>query len=466
MAWTRKQLSIVGIVAVTSFMGTFLISSVSIALPAIEQSFEMSAVALSWILTSFLLANAMFLLPAGRFGDLTGIRRMFKIGVVIFSLVSLSCGLVTDGFWLIILRFVQGMGAALTSTTGPAILVSAFGAKNRGKVLGISVSGVYLGLASGPYLGGMLTQFMGWRSIFFVASAMGLLTAILAFLFLGKDEDSTVQNKKVDLKGTAFYMVGLVALVAGSALIPDWHGWVLLLGGSLFLVVFWQIESRSPFPVVNTKLFTQNRLFSFSNLAALINYSATFAIVFLLSLYLQIILKPSPQQAGTILVAQPVMMAVFSPLAGRLSDRIQPRYLTTLGMIMCSTGLFSFVFLTTQTPIWLIVIELIWLGLGFALFSSPNMNTIMSAVNRTQYGIASGTAATGRVLGQIVSMTIVALFLAGFLGSEAIDEVHVDDFMKVVKYGFITFTIISLAGIYFSYHRGEMKRTEIEDMVG
>ncbi|MCK9450138.1 MAG: MFS transporter [Bacteroidales bacterium] len=463
MAWTKKQLSIVGIVAVTSFMGTFLISSVSIALPAIEQSFEMSAVALSWILTSFLLANAMFLLPAGRFGDLTGIRRMFKIGVVIFSLVSLSCGMVNDGFWLIFLRFVQGMGAALTSTTGPAILVSAFSAKNRGKVLGISVSGVYLGLASGPYLGGMLTQFAGWRSIFFVASAMGLLTAILAFLFLGKDEDSTAQNKKVDLKGTAFYMVGLVALVTGSALIPAWIGWILLLGGSLFLVVFWRLESRSAYPVLNTRLFTQNKLFSFSNLAALINYSSTFAIVFLLSLYLQKILKLSPQQAGTVLVAQPIMMAVFSPLAGRLSDHIQPRYLTTLGMSMCATGLFSFIFLTTQTPIWLIVIELVWLGLGFALFSSPNMNTIMSAVNRTQYGIASGTAATGRVLGQIVSMTIVALFLAGILGSEAIDAAHVGDFMKVVKYGFITFTAISLAGIYFSSHRGEMQRTESEN---
>jgi len=262
------------------------------------------------------------------------------------------------------------------------------------------------------------------------------------------------------LKGTAFYMVGLVALVAGSALIPGWIGWALLLAGSLFLIVFWNLESRSAFPVLNTRLFTQNKLFSFSNLASLINYSATFAIVFLLSLYLQKILKLSPKEAGTILVAQPVMMTLFSPLAGRLSDRIQPRYLTTLGMTMCSIGLLSFVFLTAQTPVWLIVTELLWLGLGFALFSSPNMNTIMSAVNRTQYGIASGTAATGRVLGQIVSMTIVALFLAGILGSEAIDVTHVDDFMKVVKYGFITFTVISLAGIYFSYHRGEMQRTE------
>ncbi|MBU1368184.1 MAG: MFS transporter [Bacteroidetes bacterium] len=458
MRWTKKQLSIVAIVAVTSFMGTFLISSVNIALPAIEKSFGLSAVALSWVLTSFLLANAMFLLPVGRWGDITGIRRMFKIGVVIFSLVSLACGLVSSGFWLIFFRFVQGIGAALTSTTGPAILVSAFGPKNRGRVIGIAVSGVYLGLATGPFLGGMLTEFAGWRFIFFVSSALGMLTAIVALLFLGKDEQKPEFSKQIDLKGTAFYMAGLLALVYGSVLIPEVYGWMMLAVGILFLIIFWKMETRSSFPVINTRLFTQNRLFAYSNLASLINYSATFAIVFLLSLYLQKILKLSPREAGTILVAQPVMMALFSPLAGRLSDKIQPRFLTTLGMSMCTIGLLAFAFLTNTSPLWLIVVELIWVGIGFALFSSPNMNTIMSAVDRNNYGIASGTAATGRVLGQIISMTIVALFLSGFIGHEAIEAVDDHLFMQVVKYGFICFSGISLIGIYFSYQRGIVRR--------
>jgi MFS family permease len=180
MNWTRKQLSILAIVAITSFMGTFLISSVNIALPAIERSFGLNAVKLSWVITAFLLATAMFLLPIGRWSDLTGIRRIFKAGVIIFTLSSLICGFAPSGFWLILFRYVQGIGAAFTSTTGPAILVSAFLPQYRGRVLGISVSAVYLGLAFGPFAGGFLTQYLGWRSIFFVASAFGLVTTIIA----------------------------------------------------------------------------------------------------------------------------------------------------------------------------------------------------------------------------------------------------------------------------------------------
>src|SRR5690554_6301911 len=186
MDWTKKQISILSIVAITSFMGSFLISSVNIALPAIEKSFGLSAVKLSWVITSFLLATAMFLLPVGRWGDLTGIRRVFKTGVIIFTISSTICGFSTSGFWLILFRFIQGIGAAFSSTTGPAILVSAFSPQHRGRVLGMSVSAVYLGLAFGPFVGGMITQHIGWRSIFFISSALGILTILLAFRFLGK----------------------------------------------------------------------------------------------------------------------------------------------------------------------------------------------------------------------------------------------------------------------------------------
>ena len=458
MNWTKKQISILAFVAITSFMGTFLISAVNIALPAIEKSFGLNAVELSWVITSFLLATAMFLLPVGRWGDLTGIRRVFKTGITIFTISSIVCGFATSGFWLILFRFIQGIGAAFSSTTGPAILVSAFLPQNRGRVLGMSVSAVYLGLAFGPFAGGFLTQYLGWRSIFFVSTAMGILTIIVAFLFLGKDSRDNVSAKKQNLKGTLFYMAGLVALVNGSSRIPAISGWLLMGGGSLALVLFWWIESRSAMPVLETKLFTRNRLFAFSNLAALINYSATFAIVFLLSLYLQKVQGLSPRNAGIILVAQPAMMAIFSPVAGRLSDRIQPRYLATLGMTMCTLGLAAFAFLTGTTPVWLIVALLFWVGLGFAFFSSPNMNTIMSSVQPNQLGLASGSAATMRVVGQIVSMTIATLFFAGMMGNQAIESVPDNLFLKAMKWGFISFSIISVAGIYFSYNRGKMNR--------
>lgn len=457
----KKQISILAIVAVTSFMGTFLISSVNIALPSIEKSFGLGAVSLSWVVTSFLLATAMFLLPAGRWGDLTGVRKLFKTGIIIFTLASLLCSFANSGLQLILARYIQGIGAALTSTTGPAILVSAFLPQHRGRVLGISVSAVYTGLAFGPFAGGLLTQYLGWRSIFIAASLLGVVTIIIALLFLGKDisqPGTKISTNKLDLKGTAFYMPGLVMLVYGSSKIPYAGGWLLMAGGISALVIFWFLESRSSMPVINTKLFTRNRLFAYSNLAALINYSATFAIVFLLSLYLQKIKGLPPRDAGIILVAQPVIMAIFSPVAGRLSDRFQPRYLTTSGMILCTTGLAAFAFLNSSTPLFMIVLLLIWVGFGFALFSSPNMNTIMSTVNKNQYGIASGTAGTMRVIGQITSMTIATLFFAGILGSSSVETAPDHLFLKVLKWGFTSFTIISATGIYFSYYRGKINR--------
>lgn len=458
MNWTKKQISILAIVAASSFFGTFLISSVNIALPSIEKDFGLDAVTLSWVVTSFLLSTAMFLLPVGRWGDLSGIRRLYKLGMVIFTVSSLLSGFATSGYWLIVMRFLQGVGAAFSGTTGSAILVSAFLPQHRGRVLGMSVSGVYLGLAFGPFFGGFLTQYLGWRSIFFIASGFGLLITIIGFLFLGKDEIQQKVRTKLDFKGTFFYMLGLVSLAYGSARIPQLLGWSLMGAGSLFLIIFWMLENRSENPVLETRLFTHNRLFAFSNLAALINYSATFSIIFLLSLYLQKIKGLSPRDAGSILVAQPIVMALFSPVTGRLSDKIQPRYLATAGMTMCTIGLAAFAFLSETTPIALIVILLFWVGTGFALFSSPNMNTIMSSVKKNQLGLASGSASTMRVVGQITSMTIATLFFAVLFNKQAVETVANPLFLKALKLGFITFATISLAGIYFSFNRGKMTR--------
>jgi EmrB/QacA subfamily drug resistance transporter len=455
MMQTHSKVSIVAIVAATSFMGTFLVSAVNIALPAIEKQFDLNAVTLSWVITSFLLSNAMFLLPAGRWADLTGVKKLFKLGVVFFALFSIASGLSPTGWWLIFFRFLQGAGAALTSTTGPAILVSSFSKANRGKMLGISVSAVYLGLASGPFIGGILTEQFGWRTIFYVASIFGIFSALLAFLFLGKDEVLN-KTKKIDLKGTLLYIPGLAALIYSASNLPE-RWWLLLLGG-LAMAGFWLLESKSKFPVIDIKLFTRNKLFAYSNLASLINYSATFAVVFLISIYLQKIKALSPSEAGTILVAQPVMMALFSPLAGKLSDRVQPRVLTTVGMIICTLGLVGFTFLKQESPIWLIVMNLLWLGAGFGLFSSPNMNTILSAVNKSQYGIASGTAATGRVIGQIISMTIVAIIFSLTIGSQVLINIDNQLFINVLRIGFVLFSVLNLFGIYFSYSRGNILR--------
>lgn len=458
MNWTKTQITVLSIVAFSSFMSTFLISSVNIALPAIENEFGLDAVTLSWVITAFLLSTAMFLLPVGRWGDLTGIKRVYKIGIVLFTVSSLLSGFAVSGYWLILFRFLQGIGAAFSSTTGAAILVAEFLPRHRGRVLGIGVSAVYLGLAFGPFFGGFLTQYLGWRSIFFISSGFGFFATILAFLFLGKDYLEKNSNKIIDLKGTVFYMLGLIALTYGSARIPALQGWLIMGTGIIFLVVFWLFESNSFRPVLETKLFTRNRLFAFSNLAALVNYSATFSIIFLLSLYLQKVKGLAPRDAGVILVSQPIVMAIFSPIAGRLSDRIQPRFLATIGMTMCTLGLAAFAFLSESTPIVIIVFLLFWVGLGFALFSSPNMNTIMSSVEKSQLGLASGTAATMRVVGQIISMTIATIFFAVLFQKQSVEIVSNQIFLKALKLGFISSAIIALSGIYFSFSRGKLTR--------
>jgi EmrB/QacA subfamily drug resistance transporter len=457
MTWTKEHISILAIAAITSFMGTFLISSVNIALPAIETEFGLDAVSLSWMVTAFLLASAILLLPVGRLADSKGIRRLFKIGLIIFTLTSLLCAIAPNGMLLIFFRFLQGTGAALTTTTGPAILVSVFSPQQRGRVLGISVSAVYLGLATGPLFGGLLTQSLGWRSIFYLSTLMGLGAIVVAYLYLGRDGVRGARQI-INLKGLFFYMPGLFLLVFGSSWIPGTTGWIMLALGFVLLVVFWLHEKRSEAPVFDTKLFSKNRLFAFSNLAALINYSATFAIVFFLSLYLQKIQMLSPREAGSILIAQPIMMAIFSPLAGRLSDRVQPRYLATLGMSMCTLGLAAFAFLGPETSIGLIVGILIFVGLGFAFFSSPNMNTIMGSVDRHQYGIASGTSATMRVLGQMTSMTIATIFFALLFSGESVNAISNEVFLKAQFWGFLTFAAIGSSGIYFSYNRGSVVR--------
>lgn len=457
MKWTSQQRSILSTVALTSFLNPFLISSVNIALPAIEQAFSMNAVMLSWIITTYLLSSAILLLPMGRWADITGIKKIFRIGLFIFSLTTLACGFAPSGFVLLAFRLLQGIGGAMTMTTGPAILVSEFSPKERGKVLGISVASVYMGLAAGPFAGGILTQQLGWRSIFFVSGLFGITASVVAFKFLGKDTPSN-QPRKVNLAGSLVYALALMAMVIGSSQIPDSRGWLLLGTGLLLLGLFVLIEKQVRFPVIDLRLFARNKLFTFSNIAALINYSATFAIVFLLSLYLQKVKSLSPQEAGTILLFQPLMMAILSPMTGKLSDKIQPRFIATTGMALTAIGLLFFAFLGEATAITPIILNLILVGTGFALFSSPNMNTIMSSVEKHQYGVASGVSATMRVVGQMVSMTIVTLFFALYIGKTQISMVENDLFMTSLKWTFTAFSLLAFIGIGFSYYRGNIDR--------
>ena len=447
------------VATLSSFMGPFTISSVNVALPAIQMEYSANAVLLSWVATSLLLAVAVFLVPMGKIGDIYGRKKIFTWGLALYTLASFFAVFAVSIKMLIIMRVFQGFGAAMFVTTGMAIITSVFPPQKRGRAIGVYVSAVYIGLSVGPFAGGLLTQHLGWRSIFAVVVPFGAASVFVAMKYL-KGEWADARGEKLDIAGSLLYGLSILALVYGASLLPDAVAVYLVLAGFLGLGAFVRLELRTKFPVFEVRLFSENRLFTFSSLAALINYSATFAVTFLLSLYLQYIKGMSPQVAGTILVAQPVVMAVFSPVAGRLSDRIEPRKIASMGMTLTAAGLFCFVFLGWHTPKIFILCILVMLGFGFALFSSPNMNAIMGAVEKRFLGLASGTVATMRLLGQMTSMAIAMVVFAVTIGREQITPSNYDLFLKSVRVCFLILASLCTIGIFFSLFRGELRRKE------
>jgi len=444
------------VATVTSFMGPFLISAVNVGLPTIQEEFSVDAVLLSWIATSYLLAVTVFLVPVGKIADIYGRKKIFLTGLIIYELASFISVLATSVQTLIFYRVFQGVGAAMFVTTGMAILTSVFPLERRGRAIGIYVAAVYIGLSTGPFLGGILIQQFGWRSIFIFVLPFGVISIILTLKHL-PGEWADARGDKFDLWGSIVYGLAIVSLVYGASLLPDILAVYLMAFGVTGLAAFIWMELKVNIPVFEVRLFQNNRLFTYSSLAALINYAATYAVTFLLSLYLQYIKGMSPQNAGIILVAQPAMMAIFSPSVGKLSDKIEPRILSSLGMTVTVFGLIHFIFIGTQTSILLIAGTLVVLGFGFAVFSSPNMNSIMSSVEKKYFGIASGTVATMRLLGQMASMAISTVIFAIYIGRAEISPDNFDRFLKSIKIIFLIFSILCAVGIFFSLSRGQLR---------
>ncbi len=443
------------VATLTSFVGPFMISSVNVALPTIQVELQLNAVQLSWIATSYLLAVAVGLVPAGKIADIRGRKRVFATGLGVYTVGATVAAFADSVTTLICLRVVQGLGAAMFVTTGMAILTSIFPPQKRGRVIGIYVAAVYVGLSVGPFVGGLMTQYLGWRSIFFLMLPLGTFSLWLTLRHL-KGEWYGEQGQQLDLIGCLLYASAILALVYGASRLPSGIGVFLVTAGSVLLTCFILQQKRSRYPVFEVALFASNKVFAFSSLAALLNYSATFAVTFLVSLYLQYIKGMSPQAAGSVLMAQPVVMALLSPLAGRLSDLIEPRLLATTGMAITVVGVFLFSTLQPSTPLVLIITNLILLGIGFALFSSPNMSAIMGAVEKRHYGLASGMVATMRLLGQICSMAVATVVLALLVGREAIVPSNYERFLLSIQTVFMISAGLCFCGIYFSWFRGSV----------
>ncbi|MGB9939385.1 MFS transporter [Methanosarcina sp.] len=454
---TGKQVVLL-IAILAGFITPFDGSAVNIALPVLGAEFHMDAIALSWVATAYLLSSALFLVPFGKIADIYGRKKIFLYGITIFSLSSLIMTMVSSTEMLIGVRVIQGIGSAMIFGTGVAIVTSVFPPGERGKALGIYITAVYIGLSIGPLLGGAMTQYLGWRSIFFVNVPIGIIT-ILLILWKIKGEWAECRGEKFDLTGSIIYGAAVVAVMYGFSVLPDFKGAALIAMGILGIIIFALYEMRIPSPVLDITLLTKNRIFAFSNLSALINYSATFAVTFLLSLDLQYTKGFTPGHAGSILIVQPIVMAMISPVAGRLSDRIEPRIVASAGMAFTALGLFLLIFLTETTPIWYLVVILIILGVGFGLFSSPNTNAIMSSVDRRFYGVASGMNGTMRLLGQMLSMGIAMMIFAIIIGPVQITPAYYPQFVLSLHYAFILFTAFCILGVFASLVRGKRSPT-------
>ncbi|MCE5248727.1 MFS transporter [bacterium] len=451
----NKQIILVAATA-GSFLTPFMGSAVNIALPTIGRDFGLSAIVLSWIATSYLLAAAVFLVPFGKIADIYGRRKIFTSGIMIYALASFLSGIAWSPAFLIVFRVMQGIGGAMIFGTGVAIITSVFSPGERGKALGFNVAAVYLGLSLGPFLGGFITGHLGWRSIFFLNAVIGLLVGVLIVWKL-EGEWAEAKGESFDWGGSVIFGCSLAALMYGFSRLPAaYGGWLILAScGGIAGFIIWELKVKSP--VLPMNLFFRNRVFAFSNLAALINYSATSAVGFLMSLYLQYVKGLRPQEAGLILVSQPLVQAVFSPLAGRLSDRIESRIIASAGMTVTVMGLVLLTFLDATTTLTYIGACLVVLGFGFALFSSPNTNAIMSSVDKRFYGVASATVGTMRLTGQMLSMGIAMLVLAVHVGNVKITPENHPLFLISMKTVFILFAALCFGGIFASLSRGNVR---------
>jgi MFS family permease len=315
------------------------------------------------------------------------------------------------------------------------------------------VSLTYLGLSLGPFIGGVLTEHAGWESVFLVNVPLSLAALALSARCI-EDDGAKKTGQRVDIEGSLIYSLSLVAVMYGFSKVTAPAGIWLTLAGVAGLALFVAWEKRVKSPVLDVGLMTGNRQFALSNVAAFVHYSATFAVTFLLSLYLQEIKGMSPMQAGVVLVSQPFVMMALSPLAGRLSDRIEPRILASLGMGVTCLGLLPFAFLEQSTGLMQILVPLLVIGLGFAFFASPNTNAIMSSVDRGTLGLASGMISTMRLTGQTASMGIVLVLFAFFMGQSRITPEVFLAFMKSLRLGFVIFFFLCILGTAASLSRG------------
>lgn len=436
------------LVSLAAFLIPFMGSSLSLALPVIQKELVVNVIILGWIPTAFVLANAATVLPFGRLSDIYGRKRIFSYGVLIYTTASLLAAFSNSGEILVFFSFLQGLGCAMIFATMVALLSSVFPMERRGEALGLYVSAVFIGLFLGPILGGVLIQYLGWRSIYLFNIPVGIILLSILFWKL-RMEWAEAQGESFDIKGALIYSLSLVALLYGFSSLLEDLGKTVLVAGFLGILGFFLMERRTESPILKFDIFKSRRS-SFTALSMLFLNIAISAMATFLSLYFQSLRGLEPQTTAFILAAQPLMVAVLSPVIGRAADRTENRFLPIGGLILITAGLLMLSFLSQETSILVPVLALILVGVGQAMFSSPTTRIFMGSVDSKIYGMASSAFSTMIYLGQTLSLALMLFIFAIYLGQVEINTSNYQVFLDSMRMAFLVFSIISGLALVFS----------------
>jgi EmrB/QacA subfamily drug resistance transporter len=409
METSKSQWSkIIITVGVGSFMATLDSSVVNIALPQITTYFKASLSMIEWVVMAYLLVISSVLLTYGRLGDLYGHKRMYLMGFLIFTAGSILCGLSPTVVILIVARVFQAIGAGMLMAMGPAIITDVTPAQERGKALGLNGVAIYIALTSGPILGGMLTAKFGWQSIFFINIPIGIIGTWMAGKFISNQIVS--QTQKFDITGAVMLFLAMVTLLwpLSSGEKIGWSNPIIittLLSSVILFAVFIHVETRAKAPMMDLTLF-HDRLFTMSNVSLLISFIAGFSITLLMPFYFQQLRGLTPFGAGLLMIPQPIATIFITPISGSLSDHIDSRYLSSLGMFLVAIGMFLLSSLKIDSTPFESSLALVITGLGNGLFQTPNNSAIMGSAPQNRRGIASGMMATMRNIGMVLGIAV------------------------------------------------------------
>ncbi|MDR1110050.1 MAG: MFS transporter [Deltaproteobacteria bacterium] len=445
----RRRKLILWTAITSNILGNSGLIGLNVALPVIQREMGLGAVQVSWLALSTLLAMAMASAPVARLSDLVGRHRITVIGLWVTIVTSLLGALSTSYATLVISRAFCGLGLVSFFTTITTMVTAEYPPRERGRVLGLTISSVYVGLSVGPLLVGFLVQYLGWRSLFWY-TVFGMIPPLVLIKMVSPDSPPT-PDERLDWVGAILWILGLGLGFTGLASLGRGFAVPALAGGLVLVALFFLRSLGSGNPILDMRLFFDSRRFSFSSLAAYISYLSSFSITFLMSLYLQYTKGLSPSHAGIYLMAQPVVQAALTPLSGKLSDRMEPSRLASGGLFAILAAILVFALMLGEaTPDAILIATMALTGAGFAFFSAPNSNSMMSSVPPMRLGQASGVITVTRLCGQISSMALTTLVFGLVIGEGAITPEKYPAFLSASRACFWIFAPICLTGILAS----------------